>query len=283
MSVQVTLVDVFGQQPMTGNPLAVVQGGWKFSTEQMQAIARWLNFSETTFVGPATSRDADYSVRIFTLERELPFAGHPTLGSCHAWLGNGGRPKLTDRIIQESAIGLVPICRAGDRLAFQAPPLLRSGPVDEPRILELVEVLGLKRSEVVDASWGDNGPGWVMLLIASDERVRALKPKASHSNRVDVGVVAACPAGGEAAFELRAFFTDQHGAIREDPVTGSLNAAVATWLFATGRAQGRYVASQGACLGRHGRVYLSLDDHNQVWVGGNTVTVVDGAWALERA
>jgi len=278
-SVSISLVDVFGEQPLTGNPLAVIRGAWNLSTEAMQTTARWLNFSETTFIGPPTSPQADYAVRIFTLERELPFAGHPTLGTCHAWLVNGGKPKVADCIIQESAIGQVQLRRSAGRLAFQAPPLLRGGPVEEATIRELIDVLGVERHEVIDANWGDNGPGWVMLLLPSAERVQALKPKASHPTKVDVGVIGPWAPGNETAFELRAFFSDHTGAIREDPVTGSLNAAVAMWMFGSGRARDRYVASQGTCLGRRGRVYLSRDDHDQVWVAGNTVTLAEGPWS----
>ncbi|MGH7700337.1 MAG: PhzF family phenazine biosynthesis protein [Gemmatimonadales bacterium] len=200
----------------------------------MQRFARWANLSETAFVLPATSPDADYRVRIFTLARELPFAGHPTLGSGHAWLAAGGEPRLRDRIVQACAAGLVPIRRDAHGLAFAAPPLVRSGPVDEGFVRELAAVLGLDRREMVDARWVDNGPGWVALLLEDARTVLALEPdfrRYGGTDTLEIGVVGPYPDGSECAFEVRAFLSDEHGGMLEDPVTGSLNASLAQWLL----------------------------------------------------
>ncbi len=271
------LVDVFhGAPPFSGNPLAVVLDAQGLSTTEMQRITRWMNLSETAFLLPPAHPEADYRVRIFTLDRELPFAGHPSLGSCHAWLSAGGRPRGSGEIVQECGAGLVSIRRDGTRLAFAAPPLVRSGPVEAPRLEEVARFLGVARSEIVDAQWADNGPGWIAVLLDSAEAVLALDPPRSHPTRLEIGVVGPYPAGSPEAFELRAFFSDQYGGVVEDPVTGSLNAAVAQWLLASGRAEAPYTASQGTRLGRAGRVYLSRDRSGTVWVGGQTTTLVSG-------
>lgn len=264
------LVDVFGKDDFSGNPVAVVFAADDLDTETMQRITRWLNLSETTFLVPATDGEADYHVRIFTLQRELPFAGHPTLGTCHAWLEAGGKPKRDDVILQQCGVGLVPIRHGGDRLAFAAPPLVRSGPVDQGDLDEALDVLGLASEDVVEARWVDNGPGWLGIMLDSAERVLALEPKRHHKGRVDLGVVGPHPAGGEADFELRAIFSDPHGALLEDPVTGSLNASVAQWLFGSGRAKGHYVAAQGTAIGRAGRIHVEQDGDGTIWIGGNT-------------
>ncbi|MFA5965331.1 MAG: PhzF family phenazine biosynthesis protein [Sphingomonas sp.] len=269
------LVDVFGQGRFSGNPLAVISGGDDLDSEQMMAITRWLNLSETSFLLPPTEPGADYRVRIFTLERELPFAGHPTLGSCHAWLANGGVARGGDTIVQQCGAGLIPIRRADERLAFAAPPLLRSGPVDEADLKHVIEVLGITRDAVVDAAWADNGPGWIAVMLSSAEDVLALQPRLPRPERVEIGVVGPHPAGSDTAFEIRAFFSDQHGTLIEDPVTGSLNASVAQWLFASGRARGGYIAAQGTKLGRTGRVHVEQDG-DTVWIGGATQTLFEG-------
>lgn len=273
------LIDVFGTEPCSGNPLAVILGAIELTTNQMQNITRWLNHSETAFVLPASDPAADYRVRIFTLEREMPFAGHPTLGSCHAWLAAGGNPRREGEIIQECGIGLVTIRNLDQQLAFAAPSLIRSGAVDEEKVAELCSFIGVDRSEVVDATWADNGPGWVVLLLGSAASVLNLAPKRSYPTRADVGVVGPYPTGNPVAFELRAFFTDHQGVVREDPVTGSLNASVAQWLFSTARARDHYVATQGTALGRHGRIHLTQDATGQVWVGGRTATMFRGQLA----
>lgn len=272
-------VDVFGAKPVSGNPLAVVVDAEGLSTDEMQGIARWTNLSETAFLLPPTSPEADYRVRIFTLARELPFAGHPTLGSCHAWLMSGGEARNPDEIIQECGAGLVSVRRDDRGLAFAAPPLIRSGAVDEEYAELVARVLGIDQDEIVDIEWADNGPGWVAVLLADAGRVLALEPDASSyqgDGSLEIGVVGPYPAGSECAFEVRAFFTDERGTMREDPVTGSLNASLAQWLLGSGRAAAPYVASQGTCLGRTGRPLIDQDADGTIWVGGSTVTVIDG-------
>lgn len=270
------LVDVFGDRPLSGNPLAVVFDADNLDSEQMQQTARWINLSETTFLCSPTRNGADYRVRIFTPARELPFAGHPTLGTCHAWLTAGGRVQGSGEVIQECGAGLVRIRQTDAALAFAAPPLIRSGPVDESKLDEIVRFLRIGRSQIVDANWADNGPGWIVVLLASADAVLGIEPAREHSTPLDVGVVGPYPAGSQAAFELRAFFTDHQGAVREDPVTGSLNASVAQWLFASGRANSSYIASQGTCVGRTGRIAIDQDTAGTVWVGGKVNTLFSG-------
>ncbi len=270
------LVDVFGTAPFTGNPLAVVADAEGLSTDDMQRITRWLNLSETTFLLPTTDPLADYRVRIFTLARELPFAGHPTLGTCHAWLEAGGTPKRAGLIVQECGVGLVEVRHDNNRLAFAAPPLIRSGMPTEVEILEVADLLRIDRAAIVDAHWVDNGPGWIAVMLATAADVLAVEPARHHSRRIDIGIVGPHPAGSEAAFEIRTIFSDAHGALIEDPVCGSLNAPVGQWLFASGRAHDRYVAAQGSCIGRDGRIDVVQDGNGQVWVGGRTTTMFDG-------
>jgi PhzF family phenazine biosynthesis protein len=269
-------VDVFSPDPLSGNPLAVVLDSEGLSTEQMQRFTRWMNLSETTFLLEPTTDAADYRVRIFTLPNELPFAGHPTLGSCHAWLTGGGEPQHDDEIVQECGIGLVRIRRAGGKLSFAAPPLLRSGPVDDALVAQIAAVLRIDRSDILDAEWADNGPGWVVVVLDSAEAVIALEPAPASSERLDIGVVGRYPEGSECAFELRAIFSDGLGGLQEDPVTGSLHAAVAQWLISTGRATAPYIASQGTRLGRKGRPEIDQDVDGTVWVGGPTRTYIEG-------
>jgi PhzF family phenazine biosynthesis protein len=277
------LVDVFGQGDFTGNPLAVVLEAAGLDADTMQRIARWLNLSETTFLLPPTTRDADYRVRIFTLDRELPFAGHPTLGSCHAWLTAGGQPRRADEVVQECGAGLVTVRRDGARLAFAAPPLIRTGPVDDAKLAEAAQVLRIAREDIQDARWVDNGPGWMAVRLPSAAAVLALEPLRAYERRIEIGVVGAHAPGGDADYEIRALFSDAHGAIIEDSVTGSLNASVAQWLFASGQRSTGYVAAQGTRLGRQGRVYIDRDEAGQVWVGGSTRSLVSGSLADERA
>jgi PhzF family phenazine biosynthesis protein len=265
-------VDVFTTTPYRGNPVAVVLDAEGLSGEQMQRFAHWTNLSETTFVLAPGEAGADYRVRIFTPVAELPFAGHPTLGTCHAWLAAGGTATRAEVIVQECGAGLVQVRQTGDGLAFAAPPLLRSGPVEEPLVEHVAAQLGIDRAAIVDAEWADNGPGWVAVLLDSADAVLALRPGPVD---LDVGVVGPYPPGSPAAFELRAF-VPQDGATVEDPVTGSLNASVAQWLLRTGRARAPYVASQGTALGRAGRVHVSRDPGGTIWVGGGTVTCVTG-------
>jgi PhzF family phenazine biosynthesis protein len=227
---------------------------------------------ETTFVLPPSSGQADYRVRIFTATLELPFAGHPTLGTCHAWLEAGGRPATPGVCVQECGAGLVQVRETEAGLAFAAPPLLRDGPVDEPLAEHIAAVLGLSRAEIVDLTWADNGPGWVAVLLPSAEAVLALRPGVVD---LDIGVAGPYPAGSPEAFEVRAF-TPAVGPTVEDPVTGSLNASLAKWLLDSGRATAPYVASQGTVLGRLGRVHISRDGDGQIWVGGAVRTCISG-------
>lgn len=264
-----TQVDVFSDEPLLGNPVAVVLDGEGLDDAALQRFAAWTNLSETTFVLPPAREGADYRVRIFTPSEELPFAGHPTLGTCHVWLEAGGAPQ-GEEIVQDCGLGLVPIRRVDGRLAFAAPPPLRSGTPAEADVARVCGEVGVAREQVVDAAWADNGPGWLALLLDSPESVRAARPGAiEHS----VGLVAL---GGETDVELRAFFP-VNGITLEDPVTGSLNAAVAQWLLSTGRVAAPYVAAQGAALGRRGRVHVSTAD-GETWIGGATTTVLRGSW-----
>lgn len=269
-------VDVFTEVPYLGNPVAVVLDGKGLTGEEMQRFARWTNLSETTFILPPRAAGADYRVRIFTPSRELPFAGHPTLGTCHAWLSGGGTPHREDVVVQECDAGLIQLRRAAGTLAFAAPPLVRSGPVDEQTLDRLVSVLNLSRADVVDAQWVDNGPGWVAVLLDSAEAVLAVHPPESD---LDIGVAGPYPAGTPEAFEVRAF-TPMLGGSGEDPVTGSLNASLAGWLLDSGRATAPYVASQGTAMGRRGRVHISRDADGTIWVGGGTVTCLRGTAEL---
>lgn len=274
------LVDVFGDRALYGNPLAVVFDASDLDGEEMQQIARWINLSETTFLCSPTNPDADYRVRIFTPGRELPFAGHPTLGTCHAWLTTRDTAQRTANVTQECGAGLIRIRRTDTIWAFAAPPLIRTGPVDNSTLEEVVRILGIGRSQIVDAQWADNGPGWIAVLLASAEAVLRLQPARHHPSPIDIGVVGPYAAGGQAAFELRAFFTDHQGTVREDPVTGSLNASVAQWLLSSGRARSPYIASQGTCVGRIGRIAIDQDTEGTVWVGGKVTTLFSGTCAF---
>jgi len=265
-------VDVFTSVPYRGNPVAVVLDGEGLSTGEMQRFAHWMNLSETTFVLPPATGGADYLVRIFTPGRELPFAGHPTLGTCHAWLEAGGTPGQPGVVVQECGAGLVTLRQGQDGLAFAAPPVLRDGPVDEELLATIASALRIDRADIVDASWADNGPGWVAVLLASAEAVLAVRPGLTD---LDLGLAGPYPPGSPEAFEVRAFFPS-NGVTTEDPVTGSLNASLAAWLLRTGRAQAPYVASQGTALGRAGRVHISADPDGALWVAGATVTCIKG-------
>jgi PhzF family phenazine biosynthesis protein len=272
-------VDVFTDTPYVGNPVAVVLGADGLSGEQMQLFARWTNLSETSFVLAPRASGADYRVRIFTPTRELPFAGHPTLGTCHAWLEAGGRPADADAIVQECEAGLITVRRGpggGAGLAFAAPPLVRSGPVEESVAERVASTLNVARPHIVDIAWADNGPGWIAVLLASAEAVLAIqRPVALDLN---IGLVGPYPDGSPEAIEVRAF-SPMITSI-EDPVTGSLNASLGQWLLESGRVTAPYVASQGTAMGRRGRVHVSRDGDGQVWVGGGTVTCVSGTVKL---
>jgi PhzF family phenazine biosynthesis protein len=274
-----SLVDVFGVDDFSGNPVAVVHDATGLSTDQMQRITRWLNLSETTFLLPPMLAEADYRVRIFTLDREMPFAGHPTLGTCHAWLEAGGTPRNPGEIVQECGVGLVPVRRAGESLAFAAPPLIRTGPVENAKVEEIAGVLGIARERILDAAWVDNGPGWIGVLLSSAEEVLALTPARHHPSRMEIGVVGPHRAGQEAAYEVRAIFSDAFGGLIEDPVTGSLNASVAQWMLESGRVSAPYCAAQGTRLGRTGRVQVGKGD-GQIWIGGATKILFKGQSAF---
>jgi PhzF family phenazine biosynthesis protein len=265
-------IDVFTTEPYLGNPVAVVLDAKGLTPEEMQRFASWTNLSETTFVLPPEADGADYRVRIFTPSNELPFAGHPTLGTCHAWLATGGQPRRADVIVQECRAGLVELRRTDGALAFAAPPLIRSGPVEPELTGRIASMLGIGPDDIVDAQWADNGPGWVAVLLDSAAAVLALHPREAD---IDVGVAGPYPAGSPQAFEVRAF-SPKLGGVGEDPVTGSLNASLAGWLLDSGRATAPYVASQGKALGRRGRVHISRDPDGTIWVGGGTVTCVSG-------
>jgi PhzF family phenazine biosynthesis protein len=266
-------VDVFTDRPYWGNPLAVVVDAEGLSTEEMQRFANWTNLSETTFLLAPSNPDADYRVRIFTPTSELSFAGHPTLGSCHAWLTHGGTPRHPNRVVQECEIGLVTLQRTQDgRFAFAAPSLLRNGPVDDAILDEVAATLHLERRSFVDAAWIDNGPGWLGILLRSAEEVLAITPSTTE---LKIGVIGPYEAGSAFAYEVRAFF-GAGNATFEDPVTGSLNASAAQWLIGSGRFTAPYVTSQGTALGRAGKIYVSADESGQIWIGGDVTTCVAG-------
>ena len=288
-------VDVFTATPYRGNPLAVVLDGTGLSTEAMRQFTDWTHLSEASFVLPPTpagrAAGADYRVRIFCPGRELPFAGHPTLGSCHAWLQAGGQPRQPGRVVQECGVGLVPLRRDGTRLAFAAPPLVTRGPLDEADVALIARGLQVPRSSIVAHAWCDNGPRWRGVLLQSAEQVLALRPDAAVLAGLDVGVVGprakvgvvgraghAEEAAEAIAFEVRAFLPG-HSGLMEDPVTGSLNAALAQWLIGAGIAPPRYTASQGTALGRAGRVHVAQDGEH-IWIGGDSVTCVQGSVLL---
>jgi PhzF family phenazine biosynthesis protein len=270
------LVDVFGSGPLSGNPLAVVRGGEDLDDATMLRLTRWLGFSETTFLLPPTDPAADYRVRIFYPAGELPFAGHPTLGTAHAWLAAGGVPRVMGRVVQECGIGLVEVRADCDQLAFRAPPLIRSGPLDAEDLAETLRLTGADAGEVVAAVHAANGPGWKLLHLASAEAVLAAEPVPRAPVGTDVALLGPCAPGGAAQFEVRAFFADPSGKMVEDPVTGSLNAAIAQYLFASGQAEGNYVAAQGRKVGADGLVHCSQGEDGEVWIAGRVETVSRG-------
>lgn len=271
-------LDVFTNTPLLGNPLAVVHDADGIDDATMQAFARWTNLSETTFLLPPTQAGADYRVRIFTPGGELPFAGHPTLGSCRAWLEAGGRPTSALEVVQECGVGLVRIRRDGSRLAFAAPPLRRTGPLDGELVARIAAGIGVAAHEIQYHQWVDNGPGWCAVMLSSAERVLSLTPDFSVIRDVKLGVVGPQAAGHDAAFEVRAFVPSL--GVPEDPVTGSLNAGLAQWLIGAGLAPARYVAAQGTARQRAGRVYVERigDD---TWIGGDVAMVIDGTVTID--
>lgn len=259
-----------------GNPVAVVLQGAGLSAEQMQRFTDWTNLSEATFLDAPTHQDADYSVRIFTAGSELPFAGHPTLGSCHAWLAAGGVPK-GEFVVQQCGLGLVTVRRdpARGTLAFRAPERGRRGPLAEADVATIARGLGVRRADVIDHQWCDNGPPWQTVMLRSADDVLAVTPDPAVLAGRFVGVIGAHPSGAAPEFEVRGFFPTPQG-LTEDPVTGSLNAAIGQWLFDSGRASQHYLVAQGTRLRRAGRVTVTQSGAG-VWVGGHCVTVLAGA------
>ncbi|RVU49572.1 PhzF family phenazine biosynthesis protein [Rubrivivax rivuli] len=271
-------VDVFTAVPLKGNPLAVVHAAQGLGDAAMAAFARWTNLSETTFLLPPEHPQADYRVRIFTPGGELPFAGHPTLGSCWAWLAAGGQPQRSDVVVQECGVGLVRVKRDGTRLAFAAPPLRRTGPLEPELLQRITTALGLRAADVLGHQWVDNGPGWCALMLRSAAEVLAVKPDWAVLGNVKLGLVGAQPAGHDARFEVRAFVPGL--GVPEDPVTGSLNAGLAQWLVGAGLAPPAYVAAQGTALGRDGRVHVQRDEAGDLWIGGDVAAVIEGEVVL---
>lgn len=271
------LVDVFGARTFAGNPLGVVHGAEGLDADQMLALTRWLGFSETTFLLPPTDPGADYRVRIFYPAGELPFAGHPTLGTCHAWLRAGGVPRREGRIVQECGVGLVEIRPEQDRLAFRAPPLIRSGKLSEEERAEAARLANVPEEWIVDAVHASNGPGWKLLQLRSAADVLAVEAGIRGPAGTDIGLIGPYPEGGEVAFEVRTLFANSLGVLVEDPVTGSFQAAAAQYLFAEGLAKDSYIAAQGRKIGADGRVYCSIDADGAVWIGGRVETIAEQA------
>lgn len=270
-------VDVFGASPFRGNPLAVVLDADGLDEATMRAFASWTNLSETTFVLPPTQEGADYRVRILTPSTELDFAGHPTLGTAAAWLAAGGVP-AGERIVQECGAGLVEVRRdeAAGTLAFAAPPLRRSGPLDAEHVGAAAAALGIDPGAVRDHAWVDNGAGWCVLELGSAEEVLALAPDlaAIPARKIAaLGVVGPTGTDGAdgAAYEVRGFVAADPAtgtAGYEDPVTGSLNAGIAQWMLERGALTPPWTARQGTALRREGLVHLDMDADGTVWVGG---------------
>ncbi|WP_291279899.1 PhzF family phenazine biosynthesis protein [Galactobacter sp.] len=266
-------VDVFSADPYRGNPVAVFLDAEGLDAAAMQRIAAWTNLSETTFVLPPTVPEADYRLRIFTPDGELPFAGHPTLGSARAWLEHGGQPQRAGAIVQECQAGLVDVRDDGDRLSFAAPPRVRTGPLEADLRARIVAAFGIEEEQIVGHQWVDNGPGWAALRLETADEVLALEPDLSQIPDLAVGAVGAYPSGAECAFEVRAFVPAV--GVGEDPVTGSLNASLGQWLIGSGQAPDRYTASQGTALGRSGRIEITAEA-GTVWVGGEATVLFSG-------
>ena len=269
-------VDVFSPVPLKGNPLAVVLDAEGLNEATMRDLARWTNLSETTFLLPPTTPEADYRVRIFSPGGEMPFAGHPTLGSCHAWLQGGGRPR-GEVVVQECGLGLVKVRHHGPRLAFAAPrPQVRE--VEPDMLARVLLALGLQSTQVRAAAWLESG--WPQLTLELDSAASVLALRPDHhalKSLCKVGVAGRHAPGQDSDFELR-FFAASTG-VDEDPVTGSFNGNLAHWLIGSGRAPRRYVAAQGTCLDRAGRVHVEHDG-TECWIGGDVRACVTGRLAL---
>ena len=273
---KIDLVDVFGSGPLSGNPLAVVHGADSLTTDQMLALTQWLGFSETTFLLPPSDPAADYRVRIFYPGGELPFAGHPTLGSCHSWMHSGGTPRQEGAIVQECGVGLVEVRQDGEQLAFKAPPFTKEGDLTADERDYAIQLTGVDPNAVVEAVHVQNGPGWQLLRLRSAEDVLAAEPVAKAPPGTDIGLAGPYEKGADIDWELRAFFSDTIGRFVEDPVTGSFNAGVAMHLFANGHADGGYRAAQGRKVGANGLVHCSQEKDGSVWIGGTCSTVSSG-------
>ncbi|MFF8683132.1 PhzF family phenazine biosynthesis protein [Streptomyces sp. NPDC015237] len=271
-------VDVFSASPFLGNPVGVVLDGTGLSRQQMQRVARWTNLSETTFVLPATVPEADYQLRIFTPGGELPFAGHPTLGSARAWLDAGNTPHRTGRIVQECAAGLVTVRQEGAELSFAAPPRVREGDLDEGDLDRIVAAFGITRERVVAHQWVDNGPGWAVVQLATAEEVLDLEPDLSLIPDAMVGAIGAWPEGSAHRFEMRTFAPG--AGVPEDPACGSMNAAVGQWLTSTGAAPSSYHVSQGTKVERAASIHVAADTDGTVWVSGTTTVCIRGSISL---
>ena len=267
-------VDVFSPTPYLGNPVAVVLDGEGLDDDAMQRVARWTNLSETTFLLPPTNPEADYRVRIFTPGGELPFAGHPTLGSAHAWLEGGGTPRRDDLVVQECTAGLIKVRRGNGMLSFAAPPTRRTGELEGEYLAEIVAAFGIREDQVLSHQWVDNGPGWAVIRLATAQEVLDLEPDLSQISTAMIGAVGAYPEGSEHAYEMRTFAPAL--GVPEDPVCGSMNASVGQWLTGTGAMPSTYRVSQGSRLGRAGDITITADDDGTVWVGGATTTCFRG-------
>ncbi len=274
---QCDLVDVFGSGPLSGNPLAVVHGAGALSDAEMLRLTQWLGFSETTFLLPPEHPEADYKVRIFYPAGELPFAGHPTLGSCHAWLRAGGTPRREGRFVQECGAGLVHVRGEGGRFALKAPPFTRTGPLDSQERAECARLAGIDEATIIEAVHVANGPQWRLLRLRTADQVLAARPAHEAPMGTDIGLAAPGAPGSGIDWELRTFFTDQHGRLREDPVTGSFNAGVALHLFQSGLATDRCLAAQGRMTGADGRIVWEQDGDGSVWIGGRCRTIAADA------
>ncbi len=267
-------VDVFSLTPYLGNPVAVVLDGADLTDDEMARLARWTNLSETTFVLPPTTEQADYRLRIFTPGGELPFAGHPTLGSACAWLANGGVPRKTDHIVQECAAGLVAVRRDGDSFAFAAPPLIRSGPLTEEHVLGIASAFGIGRDRVVAHQWVDTGPGWAIVQLATAAEVLDLDPDLSRIPKAMVGVIGAHPEGSEHTYEMRTFAPGV--AVPEDPACGSMSAGLGRWLLTAESTRTQLSISQGARLARAATITVTRDGTGQIWVAGAATARIVG-------
>lgn len=272
-------VDVFSKTPTLGNPVAVVHDADGLSDAQMQSFARWTNLSETTFLMKPTQKGADYRLRIFMPDgNELPFAGHPTLGSAYAWLAHGRQPSSPEYITQECGIGLVKLRRTDTQLGFEAPELLRSGAIDDASLQKVLNALGVDRSRVVASNWVDNGPGFMGILLDSAESVLAVRPDLPALENAFVGLVGPHAKSGPADYEVRAIVpTVSNG---EDAATGSLNGGLAKWLTGSKLAPPSYTVRQGTILKREADIGIVTEADQSIWITGHCSLVIQGTVTL---